>query len=88
MEWNEPESICKVKDYVLSVTLINYDQCETKTTSITDDTTTFSQVTLPPLNYFSTYLVTVQARSGDTTRGTGNPIEKEFTTAESGASLF
>ena len=85
LEWNEPESVCKVTDYVVEVLLINIDQCESAAIPITNNITLKTNMVLPPLKYFSAYAVTIQARSGDTSYGTGEANTTKFTTEISGA---
>ena len=83
--WNEPESECEVTDYVVEMMLINIDQCESVATPIIEEITLNPSIVLPhPLKNFSTYEVTIQARSGDTTYGTGEANTTNFTTAETG----
>ena len=84
LEWNEPESECEVTDYEVQVMLTNIDQCESTAIPITKNITLKTNMVLPPLKYFSTYAVTIQARSGDTPFGTGEGNTMEFTTEAGG----
>ena len=84
LEWNEPESVCEVTDYVVEVMLINIDQCESVARPINTSITLNTIMVLPPLKYFSTYAVTIQARSGDTAYGTGEANTTKFMTETSG----
>ena len=84
IEWNEPESVCEVTDYLVEVMLINIDQCESVATPITNTITLNTNMVLPMLKYFSTYAVTIQARSGDTAYGRGEANTTKFTTGTSG----
>ena len=93
LEWNEPESVCEVTGYVVEMMLVNIDQCESVARPIIEGFTlknslSPSMVLPQPLMNFSTYAVTIQARSGDTAYGIGEANTTKFTTAETGELLL
>ena len=84
LKWKVPDSRCKVTDYEVGVKLTSIDQCETTDILITKYFTIYTELGLPEWKYFSTYEVTIAARSGNTIYGTGVAKTKEFHTGESG----
>ena len=88
LKWKVPDSRCEVTDYEVGVKLTSIDQCETTDILITEYFTIYTELGLPEWKYFSTYEVTITARSGSTIYGTGVAKTKEFHTGESGALYY
>ena len=72
-------------DYEVIVKLTSIDQCETTDILITEKFTINTELGIPEVKNFSTYNITIAARSGSTKYGTGVAKTMEFKTEESGA---
>ncbi|XP_072044269.1 uncharacterized protein [Amphiura filiformis] len=79
LQWIEPISSC-ISDFIVNVTLINSDQCQKTNVSVMNAVVNNTNVTLPGLEYFSTYRAIIRARSGN---AAGESTVFDFTTEES-----
>ncbi|XP_072044700.1 uncharacterized protein [Amphiura filiformis] len=86
LSWDEPRSICNVTDYVVKLIQVNRDPCDQTNTQVNNTVVASSDITLPELEYFSTYKATIQARSGDSTFATSESTTKRFDTNEAAPS--
>ncbi|XP_072043281.1 uncharacterized protein [Amphiura filiformis] len=86
LQWNEPESTCAVIGYSVIVTLINLGNCEQTNRQVADTMVVVSNITLPGMHFFSTYEVSIQAWSGDSSFAMGDVNTMEFETPEAAPS--
>ncbi|XP_072044701.1 uncharacterized protein [Amphiura filiformis] len=86
LTWDEPESTCVVIGYSVIVTLINLDQCEPTNRQVADSVVVVPNITLPETRFFSTYQVSIQARSGGSSFATGGANTMKFKTQEAAPS--
>ncbi|XP_072043442.1 netrin receptor unc-40-like [Amphiura filiformis] len=86
LTWDEPESTCAVIGYSVIVTLINIGQCKPTNRQVADTAVVVPNITLPGMDFFSTYQVSIQAWSGNSSFARGGANTMEFETPEAAPS--